>query len=175
MHIVAKSVAGLALAAAVGGCGSEQPDTPAAVASADPVEASAAAAPSAAPTPSAEPSAVPSQVQTPAATPTPEVAAAAPSTPPPAFLTCRACHAVEAGKNGIGPSMASVLGRKAGTAAGFSYSEAMKSSGLTWDAATLDRYLTRPSQVVPGTRMAFAGIPDPVKRKAVVDYLATLR
>jgi cytochrome c len=58
---------------------------------------------------------------------------------------------------------------------GYNYSAALRSSGLTWNAATLDRWLTAPQRTVPGTKMPFAGIPDPARRKQVVDYLLTLR
>jgi cytochrome c len=57
---------------------------------------------------------------------------------------------------------------------GFAYSAANRQSGLTWDPATLDRYLTSPRQVVPGTLMTFAGLHDPAQRAAVIAYLATL-
>jgi glucose/arabinose dehydrogenase len=66
-----------------------------------------------------------------------------------------------------------VVGRKAGSAQ-FGYSKALRASGLTWDAATLDRFLASPPKLVPGTSMVVA-IPDPTERKAVVDYLATLQ
>ena len=56
----------------------------------------------------------------------------------------------------------------------FTYSEAMKGSGLTWDEATLDTYLTNPRGLVPGTKMAFAGIKDDAKRAEVIAYLKTL-
>lgn len=73
------------------------------------------------------------------------------------------------------PSLAGVVGRKAGSIAGFAYSDANKASGLTWDEKTLDTYLTNPMKMVPGTKMTFAGIPDAAKRKEVIDYLKTLK
>ena len=94
---------------------------------------------------------------------------------PAAFGQCAACHAVAAGQHGIGPSLAGVVGRKAGSLAGFSYSDAMKNSGKTWDEATLDTFLTNPMSNVPGTRMSYMGQSDPAKRKAVIDYLKTLK
>ena len=94
---------------------------------------------------------------------------------PAAFGQCAACHSVEPGMNGVGPSLAGVVGRKAGSASGFAYSEANKASGLTWDEKTLDTYLTNPMKMVPGTKMTFAGLPDPAQRKAVIDYLKTLK
>lgn len=94
---------------------------------------------------------------------------------PIAFAACAACHSVSAGQNGIGPSLAGVFGRKAGRLPGFDYSAAMKSSGKTWDEATLDNFLTSPMAAVPGTRMTYMGQSDPVKRKAVIEYLKTLK
>jgi len=88
---------------------------------------------------------------------------------------CAICHSVEAGKNKIGPSMAGVVGRKAGTVEGFHYSDANKNSGLTWDEATLDTYLTSPKDVVKGTTMAFPGIKDATERADLIAYLATVK
>ncbi|HUC68356.1 MAG TPA: cytochrome c family protein [Stellaceae bacterium] len=84
---------------------------------------------------------------------------------------CAICHTVEAGKNKIGPSLAGVVGRKAGTAPGYSYSDANKNSGITWSDAELDKYLTDPRGVVPGTKMLFAGLKNPDDRKNVIAYL----
>lgn len=103
------------------------------------------------------------------------VAAADPSAKPAAFAQCAACHSVEPGVNAVGPSLAGVAGRKAGTLAGFSYSAAMTAYGKTWDEATLDAYLTSPAKAVPGTRMSYMGQSDPAKRKAVIDYLKALK
>lgn len=106
--------------------------------------------------------------------PAAESAPAAPPRPT-AFLQCAACHSVDPGRNGVGPSLAGVAGRKAASLPGFAYSPALRNSGLTWNAASLDAWLTSPQRTVPGTRMPFAGLSDPVKRKAVVDYLMTLK
>jgi cytochrome c len=84
---------------------------------------------------------------------------------------CAICHTVEAGKNKIGPSLAGVAGRKAGTVPGYSYSDANKNSGDTWDDATLDEYLTDPRKKIPGTKMIFPGLKNPDDRKAVIAYL----
>lgn len=97
------------------------------------------------------------------------------SAPPPAFAQCAACHSVTPGRHVFGPSLAGVAGRKAGSLAGYAYSEALKQSGLSWDAATLERWLSAPQRTVPGTKMPFGGIPDPARRRAVVDYLLSLR
>ncbi|MCJ2185551.1 c-type cytochrome [Novosphingobium beihaiensis] len=99
---------------------------------------------------------------------------APPPARPAAFAVCSACHATEAGKTIVGPSLAGVSGRRAGSLAGYAYSEALKNSGLTWDRDSLDTWLTSPQKMVPGTKMPFMGIADPVRRKAVVDYLLTL-
>lgn len=102
-------------------------------------------------------------------------AASAADGKPVAFAQCAACHSVEPGKHGVGPSLAGVFGKKAGGAAGYAYSDANKASGLTWDEATLDEYLTNPMKKVPGTKMTFAGIGDAAKRKDVIEYLKTLK
>lgn len=88
------------------------------------------------------------------------------------FMRCIACHAVTptAGAK-MGPNLAGVVGRKAGAAAGFKYSAAMKKANLKWDDATLDKWLAKPSTLVPGTSMAFAGVPNPAERAAVIAYL----
>ncbi|MBN8501104.1 MAG: c-type cytochrome [Sphingomonadales bacterium] len=122
----------------------------------------------------AEPAAPAVTTGSPAAT-TAATTTAATDGKPAAFAQCAACHAVEAGKNGVGPSLAGVFGKKAGGVAGFAYSDANKNSGLTWDEATLDTYLTNPMKMVPGTKMTFAGLADPAQRKAVIDYLKTLK
>ncbi|MBV8132749.1 MAG: cytochrome c family protein [Alphaproteobacteria bacterium] len=84
---------------------------------------------------------------------------------------CAICHTVDAGKNKIGPSLAGVVGRKAGSVPGFAYSAANKKSGDTWDAQTLDTYLTDPRKFMPGTKMVFAGLKNPEDRKALIEYL----
>jgi len=93
---------------------------------------------------------------------------------PAAFAQCAGCHATESGKNLFGPSLAGVGGRRAGSLAGYAYSPALKASGLTWNAKTLDRWLTSPKKTVPGTKMPFNGIQDPKSREQVIAYLLTL-
>lgn len=88
------------------------------------------------------------------------------------FITCKTCHAIEAGVNKIGPSLHGVVGRKAGIIPGFVYSTANKNSGITWTEDKLFQYLENPQRVVPGTKMSFAGWPtDPQKRADVIAYL----
>ena len=88
------------------------------------------------------------------------------------FARCMACHSVVAGQNKLGPSLAGVIGRKAGTVAGYAYSPAMKAAPISWTPAKLDAYLTAPRAVVPGTKMIFAGMPKPADRANVIAYLA---
>ncbi|WP_447751719.1 c-type cytochrome [Sphingopyxis fribergensis] len=88
------------------------------------------------------------------------------------FKRCVACHTIDKdGANGIGPNLHAVVGRAVASHAGFSYSSAMKAKGGVWDEAALDTYLKQPMMAVPGTRMAFAGIPDDADRKALILYL----
>jgi nitrite reductase (NO-forming) len=87
------------------------------------------------------------------------------------YRKCQACHSLEAGKNGLGPSLAGVIGQKAGNVATYNYSPAMKNSGLTWDVATLDRYLTDPQKIVPGNKMPFPGLKTENERSAIIAYL----
>lgn len=88
-----------------------------------------------------------------------------------AFSQCIACHTVEPGVNRIGPSMAGIVGREAGSVAGFNYSTAMKDSGITWTPEKLNQFLENPRHVVPGLRMAYAGMKDGQKRADLIAYL----
>ncbi|WP_406701372.1 c-type cytochrome [Sphingomonas canadensis] len=86
-----------------------------------------------------------------------------------------ACHT--SGKdapNGIGPNLWGVFGARAGARPGYRSSDALASSGLTWDRATLDRWLRGPIQFVPGSRMPMRGLADPGDRRAVIAYLRSL-
>ena len=87
---------------------------------------------------------------------------------------CSICHEVAPGKNSTGPTLFGVVGRQSGSVAGFHYSDGNKGSGLTWDAATLNRYLVDPRGVVPGTKMAYGGLKDDKKRADLIAYLSTL-
>ena len=83
---------------------------------------------------------------------------------------CAMCHI--AGGGGQGPSLTGVVGRQAGALAGFAYTPAIKASGLTWTPANLDRFLTNPGALIPGTAMVVR-INDVAQRAALVAYLAT--
>lgn len=93
------------------------------------------------------------------------------------FNQCRACHVVENnGRNGVGPNLHGVVGRRAGSIEGFRYSANMRQlaeGGLTWDEATLRRYLTNPKDVVPQGSMSFAGLRNPQQLNDVIAYLKT--
>jgi cytochrome c len=90
------------------------------------------------------------------------------------FLQCRVCHQIgEAAENSVGPVLNGVVGRPAGTFAGYSYSDANKTSGLTWDEATLTEYLKNPRAKVPGTKMTFAGLKKDEDIANVIAYLKT--
>ncbi len=88
--------------------------------------------------------------------------------------TCAICHSPKPGQNLVGPSLFSVVNRHSGQIPGFHYSDANRNSGLTWTIATLDRYLTAPRELVPGTKMTFPGLKDPKQRADIIAYLATL-
>jgi len=90
------------------------------------------------------------------------------------YNKCRACHAVEDGVNKIGPHLYNVIGREAGAVEGYSYSSAMAESGLVWDEANLSAYLEDPKGLVPGTKMAFAGLKKPEDIANVIAYLESV-
>lgn len=91
------------------------------------------------------------------------------------FRRCAACHSVEPGLHLTGPSLAGIWDRPAGTVAGFGrYSAALKHAGITWDAATLDRWLAHPQAVVPDTTMSFPGVADARQRTDLIAYLKAL-
>lgn len=87
------------------------------------------------------------------------------------YNKCKACHALEEGKNRVGPSLYQIIGRSAGSIEGFKYSKAMKESGLTWDEETLAKFLAKPKELVPGTRMAFPGLRKEADLENVIAYL----
>jgi cytochrome c len=89
------------------------------------------------------------------------------------FAQCKICHSLDAGKNGVGPSLKGIMGKPAAGVVGFTYSPAMKNSGLKWTPDVLASYLQAPMKKVPGTKMAFAGLSKPDDRANVIAYLAT--
>ncbi len=88
------------------------------------------------------------------------------------YQTCSGCHSLD--ENDVGPKHRGVVVRHAGSVPGFSYSPALKASGLTWTKANLDRWLTNPQALVPGARMFFS-VRDPQTRADIIAYLAQQR
>jgi cytochrome c len=87
------------------------------------------------------------------------------------FEECAACHSLERGANGVGPTLSGVFERKAGELADFRYSPAMKRSALPWSARTLDIFLADPQQEIRGNRMPFSGVPEARDRADLIEYL----
>jgi cytochrome c len=87
------------------------------------------------------------------------------------FNQCKACHTLEQGKHRVGPSLHGVVGRKAGGAEGFKYSDAMMKSAIEWTPENIDKYLADPKGFIPGNKMAFAGLKKDDDRKNVIAYL----
>ncbi|HEX5078476.1 MAG TPA: cytochrome c family protein [Geminicoccaceae bacterium] len=88
------------------------------------------------------------------------------------FNRCKACHVVDEDKNRVGPYLHGVIGRPAGTAEGFKYSDAMKNSGIVWSEETIAEYIADPKAYVPGNRMAFPGLK---KEKDIENLIAYLK
>jgi cytochrome c len=91
-----------------------------------------------------------------------------------AFNThCRTCHSTKEGDNRLGPSLHNIYGAKAGASAGYSnYSQGLASSGITWDAANLNKFLENPDQVVSSNNMKpYKGIGDESVRKQIIEFL----
>jgi cytochrome c len=87
------------------------------------------------------------------------------------FKECAACHKLESGANEVGPSLHGLFARKAGELADFRYSPAMKRSGVTWTAETLDKYIADPQVFIPANRMPYAGISNAADRADLIAYL----
>ncbi|MBN9042738.1 MAG: nitrite reductase, copper-containing [Rhizobiales bacterium 62-47] len=88
------------------------------------------------------------------------------------FKKCQACHSMEPGKNLLGPSLAGIVGTKAGEVPNYTFSTAMKQSGITWTPEKLDAYLLDPQKVVPGNKMPFPGLKTDADRTDVIAFLA---
>jgi cytochrome c len=87
------------------------------------------------------------------------------------FNQCRACHVLDKTTNRVGPHLGGVIGRKAGSVEGFSYSDAMKNSGINWDEESLAKYLKDPKGFIAGNKMAFAGLKKDDDLKNLIAYL----
>ncbi|MBX9907847.1 MAG: cytochrome c family protein [Beijerinckiaceae bacterium] len=88
------------------------------------------------------------------------------------FAQCRACHQVgETAKNTVGPILNGMIGRQAGTLDGYSYSAAMKASGISWSDETFSEYIRDPKAKVPGTKMIYPGLKDAAKVADLIAYL----
>lgn len=88
---------------------------------------------------------------------------------------CSLCHSPDKGVNKLGPSLFGVYGRKSASLSDFSYSDSVKSLNVTWDDATLDKWLTNPRDMASGTKMIFPGVSDAKQRQDIIAYLKTLK
>jgi len=91
------------------------------------------------------------------------------------FSKCKACHKAEDGVNSTGPYLFGVVGREIGKVADFSYSSGMSSKGGNWDPATLNTFITKPKDFVPGTKMSFSGLKKETDRANLIAYLMTIK
>jgi cytochrome c len=87
---------------------------------------------------------------------------------------CSICHSVAPGQNRIGPTLFGVVGRRSGSVPGFNYTADHKKLDVTWDAATLNKYLANPRAMVPDTSMIYAGLKNDAERADLIAYLGTL-
>ena len=88
------------------------------------------------------------------------------------FVKCRACHQIgEGARNAVGPNLNGLIGRHSGMVEGYSYSDANKNSGLTWDEATFRDYIKSPRTKVPGTKMVFVGLQNETEIDNLIAYL----
>jgi cytochrome c len=88
------------------------------------------------------------------------------------FNKCKACHVLNEEKNRVGPYLLGVFGRPAGTVEGFTYSSAMKDSGIVWSEETIAEYVADPKGAVPGNKMFFPGLK---KQEDISNLLAYLK
>ena len=91
------------------------------------------------------------------------------------FKKCKACHSMVEGKRGLGPSLAGIMGRTAGTLEGYKYSKAMAASGVVWSAETMAEYLKKPRAYIKGTKMTFPGIKGSKAEAQIADLMAFLQ
>jgi cytochrome c len=88
------------------------------------------------------------------------------------YAVCRACHQVgETARNGVGPKLNGLFGRKSGSIEGYNYSEANKNSGITWDETVFAEYIKDPRAKIPGTKMVYAGLKDEQRTKDLIAFL----
>jgi cytochrome c len=88
--------------------------------------------------------------------------------------SCRTCHSLKAGDNRLGPSLHGIIGAKAGQSTGYAYSQSLRQSGVTWDEATLQRWIENPEAVIPNNNMKpYSGLTDAAVRKKIVEFLKT--
>lgn len=91
------------------------------------------------------------------------------------YARCAACHSIAPGKNGIGPSLAGIVGRKSGSMTGYKYSPAMQKANLTWNDATIAKFVAGPSKLVPGTKMMAPAVTKPADQANLIAYLKTVK
>ena len=89
------------------------------------------------------------------------------------FKKCMACHSATEPVNKVGPSLMGIIGRPVASVEGYEYSTAMKTfgAGKVWDEAELAAYLPKPSALVKGTKMAFAGLSKPEDIENIIAFL----
>lgn len=87
------------------------------------------------------------------------------------FRKCKACHSLKEGTKKVGPSLFGIIGSKSGQMKGYKYSKAMKNADITWDEATLDKYLAKPKDLIKGTKMIFPGLKKAQDRENLIAYL----
>ncbi len=88
------------------------------------------------------------------------------------FIQCQACHSITAGApHKVGPNLHGTINARAASRPGYAYSPALAKSGLVWDDKTLDRWLLKPSAVVPGNKMVFTGMPNVKDRQEIIAFM----